>query len=787
MLHSKLQHRKSIDEDPILHEINVMLTYDENDQGWAVICHGSNDWMRRSDGRSVLMSLYKYSEWQDEAQSRGFLPALNEHLEANGRPMAPILRFPTRGDRHMFSSLDDNALMKNILATHAPDGTYFDVKPLLQIIEDITHRANLDKIPINGTQPEIDAIVESVIDNDNDVSEMLEAMTLPTLRSMVSRKGIGSGDAHATTTRIFHMLSHYEWDVKAIITLASFMENYGEFWLRVQQCVSDPPAKSQAHLKQMHDVLERDEALKPRFEAGTNLLKAMLDLTHCVVRFRDLPKQYISPDTPELITATALIPTAGYWIIRSILACASILINLIGTVHEHITMTTEAWELSSLTHKISNIHDPLKHQLDLCNRHINERKQIEDYLIFVRVMESPHIDNTKPLKHLIYLKDDQQPLYESSTKNRVSIDILKNKMVLLLISDLDLPYEDFSMLDHIYSEAKLYPERAESHYEVVWLQVVPNHKATPWTQEKLEILRNMAPWYSVFNPSLRDPEAIKYIKEVWHFNHKPLLVVFNPQGRIVNTNALHMMWIWGSVAFPFTSMREEALWRVETWRIEFLADGIEPNISIWVDEGKYICLYGGEDLKWIRRFTTTAQAVARKAGIPLEMLYVGTSDQRGRVMRISDIIHAENLGHVLQNQTLMRSFWCRLKSMFYSKLKQGKSFEDDPILHEINVMLTYDGSEQGWAVICRWSNDWMSRSDGITLLRSLNNYSEWQDVAQEIGFLPALNNHLAVTQQLVHCNRLILPETTGNVPERVVCVQCGRPMDRLLLYRCCVD
>ncbi|KAI3765011.1 hypothetical protein L2E82_15031 [Cichorium intybus] len=45
---------KSFEEDPILREINVMLTYDGNDQGWAVICHGSNDWMKMSSGETVL-------------------------------------------------------------------------------------------------------------------------------------------------------------------------------------------------------------------------------------------------------------------------------------------------------------------------------------------------------------------------------------------------------------------------------------------------------------------------------------------------------------------------------------------------------------------------------------------------------------------------------------------------------------------------------------------------------------------------------------------------------------
>ncbi|KAJ0727262.1 putative sieve element occlusion [Helianthus annuus] len=589
-----------------------------------------------------------------------------------------------RGHRHLFSSSDDNAMMKNILATHAPDGTYFDVKPLLQIIEDIIHRANPDTTH-HGTQPEIDAMVESVIYND--VNEMLEVMALT------------------------------------------------------------------------------------------------INKVSCEINL-------VSPDTPELVTATAHIPTAVYWIIRSIVACASILINLIGMGHEHITTTTEAWELSSLAHKISNIHDHLKHQLDLCNQHINEKKQIEAYLMLLRIMETAHLDNTKPLRHLIYLKDDQLPLYESHTKNRVSIDILKKKIVLLLISDLDLPADELSVLDQMYREARQNPTRPESQYEVVWLPVVPNHKDTPWTNEnqsKFETLRNMMPWYSVFHPTLIEPAAIKYIKEVWHFNHKPLLVVMDPQGRVVNTNALHMMWIWGSLAFPFTSMREEALWREESWRIELLADSIDPMITTWVAEGKYICLYGGEDLDWIRKFTKTAQAVARTAGIQLEMLYVGKSNPREKVRKNNEIIRAENLSHVLPDLTLIWFFWIRLESMLHSKLQHGKSFDEDPILKEVNVMLTYDGNDQGWAVICHGSNDWMRRANGDTVFQSLSNYEEWQDEAQERGFLPALNDHLEANRPQHHCNRLILPGTTGSVPERVVCAECGRSMERFFLYRCCTD
>ncbi|KAK9050913.1 hypothetical protein SSX86_027538 [Deinandra increscens subsp. villosa] len=704
--------------------------------------------------------------------------------------MATMRTRHPRGDRHLFSSSDDNAMMKNILATHDPDGTYFDVIPLLQIIEDILRRANPDTSHHGSEAAEIDAIVESVIYND--VNEMLEvmALTINKVSCEISCKCIGGGDPHATTTGIFNILSHYGWDVKAIIALAAFMVNYGEFWLVLQLSTSNPLAKSLAQLKQMHDVLERGEALKPRFEAVTGLIKAMLHLTRCIVSFKDLPEQYISPDTPELVTATAHIPTAVYWIIRSIVACASILINLIGMGHEHITTTTEAWELSSLAHKINNIHDHLKHQLDLCNHHINEKKQIEAYLLILRIMETPHLDNTKPLKHLIYPKDDQLPLYESSTKNRVSIDVLRKKIVLLLISDLDLPSDELSVLEQTYRDARQNLATPEIQYEVVWLPVVPGHMLTPWTNEnqsKFEALRNMMPWYSVHHPSLLDQASIKYIKEVWHFDQKPLVVVMDPQGRIVNTNALHMMWIWGSVAFPFTSMREEALWREETWRIELLADTIDPMIYDWIAEEKYICLYGGEDIEWIRKFTKTAQEVARRAGIQLEMLYVGKSNPREKVKRNNDIIRAENLSHVLPDLTLIWYFWVRLERMLQSKLQHGKSFDEDPILREINVMLTYDGNDEGWAVICRGSNDWMRRANGETVVASLSKYNEWEDKAREGGFLPALNGHLDANRPPHHCNRLILPGSTGSVPERVVCAECGRSMERFFLYRCCTD
>ena len=40
-------------------------------------------------------------------------------------------------------------------------------------------------------------------------------------------------------------------------------------------------------------------------------------------------------------------------------------------------------------------------------------------------------------------------------------------------------------------------------------------------------------------------------------------------------------------------------------------------------KGRVVCLYRGEDINWIQKFTTTAKAVAEAVGINLELVYVG--------------------------------------------------------------------------------------------------------------------------------------------------------------------
>ncbi|CAL5349781.1 unnamed protein product [Camellia sinensis] len=121
-------------------------------------------------------------------------------------------------------------------------------------------------------------------------------------------------DAYTITLVIFNMLSSYSWEAKVVIALAAFV------------CV--------AFLNHLPDMPKHTNSLKPKFEALINLIKAMLDVTKCIVEFKELLSQYIMPDMSEMMIVIAYTPIAVYWTIRSIVECASEIMNLIGMGHK---------------------------------------------------------------------------------------------------------------------------------------------------------------------------------------------------------------------------------------------------------------------------------------------------------------------------------------------------------------------------------------------------------------------------------------------------------------------
>ncbi|KAK2632608.1 hypothetical protein EUGRSUZ_L01341 [Eucalyptus grandis] len=320
---------------------------------------------------------------------------------------------------------------------------------------------------------------------------------------------------------------------------------------------------------------------------------------------------------------------------------------------------------------------------------------LRDHLIqkrLMRLFDEIHLDNLTMLKHLIYAEDDIQPLVD-----------------------------DMELLDHIYRESRARPE---NQFEIVWLPIVdiaPKSAAWDMTHQQIfETLQSIMPWYTVHHPSILEPAVIKYIREEWRFSKSIIIVALDPQGRLASPNALHMIRIWGTLAFPFTKEREEALWREESWTLKLIIGGlIDGTIKEWVTQGSSICLFGSEDLEWIRKFTATAKQAAKTDGITLEMVYVGKSDSKERVQRIAAMITSEKLSYCWNDPTFFWLFWARLESILHSKAHHGIT-RNDPVIDEIMKIRTYDKTAQGWAILCQGAGMEMgtARSD-IALLDSM--------------------------------------------------------------------
>ncbi|XP_039158455.1 protein SIEVE ELEMENT OCCLUSION B-like [Eucalyptus grandis] len=652
--------------------------------------------------------------------------------------------------RSIMMMADEDLMRKQVEETHASDSRELEVEPLLNLVEDILVRATTD------------------VDTD--------------LAPVLLEKALTGGEAHETTLSILQVVAHFPWDAKPVLTLAAFAFNYGQFWLLNQVYSSNQLAKPIAILKQLPVTMESMGALESRLDKLNSLIQAMLEVTGFLADLKELSSAFGSKEVPALSAAMAPVPVVVYWTIRSAVSCASQITNFTSFSHEYITSATGAQELSTLDHKLKSINEHFPKQIIICHRLVRVQG---DAVATERFDEAMRIDNMKILKFLIYPKDDILPLVDGTTEKRVNIEVLKGKKVWLLISELDISQHELSILKQIHSESKLHETTNEIHqHEMVWIPMVDH--SVQWTKQKqkqFEVHQSMMPWYTVCHPRLISKVAIQFVEEKWHFRNKPILVVLDQHGKVVCPNAIHMMWIWGSIAFPFTKLREEDLWKEQTWTLELLVTANDQTILNWIRDGKYIFLYGGDDIEWLRKFTVEARQVAQGARIPLEMVYVGKSIKREQAQHVITTINNEKLSHTWQDPTMVWLFWTRLESMLFSKIQLGKVDEHNPMMQQIKRLLSFDKAG-GWAMLSRGSTITMD-GHGTTVLPALLEYDLWKENVATKGYGMAFKEHHDKIQDSMHlCCRLDLQSTVGEIPASMRCPDCQSLMEELTTFFC---
>lgn len=167
----------------------------------------------------------------------------------------------------------------------------------------------------------------------------------------------------------------------------------------------------------------------------------------------------------------------------------------------------------------------------------------------------------------------------------MSINEVRKKVVLVFITSLEISKGDntLRLMRQMYQEKRAYPFNEESKYEIVWFPFIEE----TWTADKnkqFESLKQQMYWYTVHRPEAVPSAASKYIKnpEYWRFIRKPVCVVLDTEGRVVHKNAIPMMCIWGSVAFPFCEKKERSFWDKQEWKMDLLTDAIHRSLTIWV-------------------------------------------------------------------------------------------------------------------------------------------------------------------------------------------------------------
>ncbi|KAK6924644.1 Sieve element occlusion, C-terminal [Dillenia turbinata] len=677
------------------------------------------------------------------------------------------------------SASNEATLMNEVLATRTHDSTDIQFRPILQVVTDI----------FNHALPKVDAIANVDSSKDKTTQPNLEG-ALSTHASIIykiscemSCKCAGIANIHATTLSIFKVLSSYSWESIGVLSVAALAANFGELWLVAQLSTTNQLAKLVSILKQLPSGLT-DQANKAKYEMLTTLIVTIVSVVEYIIRFKELRTQHITLEVPALTEALSQVPNAIYWTVRSAVACGIMITSLVGsTPDQQIPSTVDAPEISVVTNKIKGILSNLNNSYKLCVHYIDEyKKEMESYDKLVQIVESS-LDQITILGALInFTKDSVAPLFDGSTKKKVQIDELKGKNTFFLVSDLDIQMEELEILCEIYEKES----RSDIHYEIVWFPIID----ITWeeaTLKKYEQLRLKMKWLSIENPSSIKAPVIRYIKEKWHFAKKTILAVLDTKGKVVEQNALHKVQVSGS--FEFFFKKDKEIWSDQkTWNLEWLVTGIFDEITEWAKEKKYICLYGGEDIKWIKEFVVQAKRIAASAGVAIELVYMGTSNAAEHVDEIIKLLPKDQT-HTIRNCILMRRFWSRLESMLRIKVQSGKTVKEDKLMREVLMTLTYDGSGQGWAVIGGGpETDILVKAKGDLILECFAKFEQWKEKGCQKGmFLQAINEWLGKAHsEKLHCNKLTFPMIDGHVLDIVECPDCGHPMEKYVMYKCCI-
>ncbi|XP_056173224.1 protein SIEVE ELEMENT OCCLUSION B-like isoform X2 [Syzygium oleosum] len=537
-----------------------------------------------------------------------------------------------------------------------------------------------------------------------------------------------TNDVRQTMKSLFDELSSFSWDAKAVLTLLALSIHYVENWRRAQIHASDNLLCSMARLRGLTTCTS---SVTRQTKVFVNLIKEILNFTKCIVEFASNSK-----DFGEMSASIDIKANFGY-IIVSVLGCSVVFRSMISEGNEFLEQ-----HLSALLEQVKKISESFKKQ-------VQDFEQNEEEHLYEKIEEVSNscTDVVELMAALFCTKNDTLTVYHCS--ERTTVEELKNKSVMLLISDLNLSNDDLATLTGIYNVSTF------DNYEIMWVPIMEAHNES--MQKQFLDMRSRMQWYTC--TSKVSKTAAKFIQEKWQFRQQTKVVVLNEKGKVVNKDAISMIRLWGWKAFPFTESKGNELWNMQVinWFELVVNKTIYPHIQQCFEMKELLFLYdSAEDSRTVREVEEYLEKIN---GYSVSYIAIRISTKR-------------------------EQFLTRLENCISSKM-QATPDNYDSLTQELLELYTNYKNQGGFAIVARGSSVVVNTrlTDFATVL---SQHQTWiMRVNQTQAFEAVFQEHYKQVIVKPRCHRLYVPNMVGNVPERIKCTVCSQYMKTAVTFECC--
>ncbi|PKI31151.1 hypothetical protein CRG98_048453 [Punica granatum] len=365
----------------------------------------------------------------------------------------------------------------------------------------------------------------------------------------------------------------------------------------------------------------------------------------------------------------------------------------------------------------------------------------------------------------------------------VGISKFKDKVVILYISKPELltPEDLLFLLHQMYNNPHI--SKLEGSYEIIYIPILTSTSWSDSEEQNYDLVSNFLPWYLIRKPQRLSSAAMTFIKQEWNYEEEPISVVIDNKGSVINLNAIDTMKIWGSEAYPFSASLEEELWKFEKSTFLLMFNGIDPLLTDRIREGRNVCIYGGDNVRWIREFQAKIEETILSKALQLEIVYVG---KRTLTSLVRNILLAETQyqpSNIPISVTNIQFFWTRLDSIRRSILRQRNKANVDHILQDVSWLLEIDESATGWAMLGDGTSRDTLRLRGKEVMECLDMFPKWQGNVSKWGLVGAIRMALEPPSTPTPCGHSeTIPFDESLLGKNLFCNQCKRPMKGFVTY-----